>query len=258
MGKRKQGDRLKQEVENQSEQLRSLAGEIDRHADGAGLLSRASVGTMRRWADLLRSIADELTEAVNDERNGRGRVFVLNRMTSSALAGLVVLAPTINHVGSSLADRYLLPERVESEIEQAQSGTESITEALEASSTDSEHGEQDQEADDADALRREVDAAMLALELSDEMLGVEYVVNSSFGPTTVEVTPRPGSPSSWTLAAPHDDEPWTRDVDLSPGHGLADVESEVNRWIDNEADRRAMQIAEDRVIQDEIDRRRGK
>lgn len=69
--------------------------------------------------------------------------------------------------------------------------------------------------------------------VADETAWGQTRANSLFGSTVVEATASEAArwPDPWP--APHDDGgAGHRKFDLSPGHELAVVESEVNRWVD--------------------------
>lgn len=65
---------------------------------------------MRDWSATLRSLADELTDAVNGAEPEES-VLRLSRFGKAVVAALLVFAPTINDITTDAIHEYVLPDR---------------------------------------------------------------------------------------------------------------------------------------------------
>lgn len=197
-----------------------------------------------------------MVEAVNAQEGSERKVGRLNKLTMGLLAGITLFGPTVNAVATDGAKSMLFDERVAAQAEEASSGAKQIEDLIERG----ESGQGDVDDSGEDALSRAVFEQLTALQVKEGVFGALRSIDEEALPW-VEMqdvsTDRRRMPFHVHLNGNE-----TMEFELEAarfgGSSVDDVGGIINEWLQRETDRYVDVVAEDRAVQDEIDRRRGK
>lgn len=125
-----EGQSFRAIVETQSTYLRALGKALSDHAAQATFMAPSTRHLLGEWSRLVLQISDELVKVVNDESLSNSsrvnEVQLLSRWGKAAVAGVLVLAPTINNTATEVSEQLGLPDRISELVEDVFLGADEI------------------------------------------------------------------------------------------------------------------------------------